>query len=219
VGIAINPRGTTAYVGNVVGNTVAEIGGNRTLTIALAGSGIGSVGSTPAGILCGTQCQAQFPVGTSVNLDASADSSTSFFAGWSGTGCSSFVTVSQNMNCTAIFDRIGSGGGGSGGGSECFIATAAYGSELAPEVRTLREFRDRHLSTNAAGRAFVRLYYSYSPGLADAIRHNDAARMTIRGVLWPVVWLVRHPEPGVVLLAALVVLWRMRRRSLTLPPA
>jgi YVTN family beta-propeller protein len=211
VGIAINPRGTTAYVGNVIGNTVAEVGGNRTLTIALGGSGIGTVRSAPAGIQCGTQCQAQFPVNTQITLIADPDTTTSFFSGWSGTGCGSSVTLSQSRNCTATFSRTSSGGGG-GGGSGCFIATAAYGSALAPEVQTLREFRDRHLMSSAAGRSFVRLYYAYSPRLADAIRDNDAARAAVRAALWPVVWTVAHPVSGLVSLGLLLfVCWGLRR--------
>lgn len=48
----------------------------------------------------------------------------------------------------------------------CYIATAVYGSYDAPQVRTLRRFRDESLATSAPGRAFVRLYYAVSPSLA-----------------------------------------------------
>lgn len=205
VGLAINPRGTTAYIANAIGNTVAELGGSRTLTIALGGNGIGSVSSSPAGIQCGTQCQAQFPVGTQITLSTRADSS-SFFFSWSSADCGSAVTLTRNMNCTAIFTRSVSGGGG------CFIATAAYGSALAPEVQTLREFRDRHLMASAAGRGFVRLYYAYSPALAEKIRRNEAARAAVRALLWPVVWAVRDPFSGVAGIALLLLAcWRLRR--------
>ena len=43
---------------------------------------------------------------------------------------------------------------------DCFIATAVYGSRDAPQVRTLREFRDNVLMQSQTGRAFVDFYYS-----------------------------------------------------------
>ena len=55
-----------------------ELGGMRTLTVNRAGTGIGSVRSTPAGIDCGTSCQAQFVLGTNVSLTAIAESGSSF---------------------------------------------------------------------------------------------------------------------------------------------
>lgn len=48
---------------------------------------------------------------------------------------------------------------------ECYIATAVYGSKDCPQVVALRRFRDRKLMQNAFGRAFVRLYYRFSPAL------------------------------------------------------
>jgi hypothetical protein len=71
--------------------------------------------------------------------------------------------------------------------SPCFVATAAYGSTLAGEVGALRRFRDRHLRTNAAGRALVAAYYQWGPGLAEAERGNEPLRAAVRTALRPLV--------------------------------
>jgi hypothetical protein len=73
----------------------------------------------------------------------------------------------------------------------CFVATAAYGTPLAEEISTLRRFRDRHLATNAVGRAFVSAYYEYGPKLANVIREREDLRAFSRAVLTPVVALAR----------------------------
>ncbi len=77
------------------------------LTISKAGTGQGSVASSPAGINCGSTCSANFASGTSVTLTATP-SSGSQFAGWGG-DCSgtSTCTVSVNAakNVTATFDQ------------------------------------------------------------------------------------------------------------------
>src|SRR5262249_4991527 len=59
----------------------------QTLTVTLAGTGSGTVTSSPAGISCPGTCSAAFGSGTSVTLTATAASG-STFAGWSGAGCS-----------------------------------------------------------------------------------------------------------------------------------
>lgn len=68
----------------------------------------------------------------------------------------------------------------------CVIATAAFGSSLAGEVRTLRRFRDQVLMTNPLGRLLVRLYYRTSPPLAQVVAKEPVLAATVRGVLRPV---------------------------------
>lgn len=48
----------------------------------------------------------------------------------------------------------------------CYIATAVYGSYDHPNVLVLRRFRDVYLSNTKWGRAFIRVYYRYSPSIA-----------------------------------------------------
>jgi hypothetical protein len=69
--------------------------------------------------------------------------------------------------------------------SGCFIATAAFGSELEPEVVTLRRVRDRVLLRHALGKALVALYYGISPPLARAIAGEAALRASVRVLLRP----------------------------------
>ncbi|MCM8830255.1 MAG: hypothetical protein NC824_04575, partial [Candidatus Omnitrophica bacterium] len=81
-----------------------------------------------------------------------------------------------------------SGDGGGGGG--CFIATAAFGTPMAEEVIKLKDFRDKYLMKNRAGRAFVRWYYRHSPKIAEYIRQRKWTRMVVRVSLRPIVWIV-----------------------------
>jgi len=76
-------------------------------------------------------------------------------------------------------------------GGGCLIATAAFGSELAPQVQMLREIRDNTVLSTLSGTAFMtgfnEFYYSFSPTIADWERANpifqDAVRITITPLL------------------------------------
>lgn len=113
------------------------------------------------------------------------------------------------------------GGGGRGG---CFIATAAFGSPLEPEVEVLREIRDRILMNHWAGRIFVRTYYRWSPPMAEFISRHDSLRMIVRWSLLPVVgmcsmMLFLGPAATVALvltlLAVIAAVFRTGRRRLS----
>ncbi|RCV63254.1 hypothetical protein C5S53_14995 [Methanophagales archaeon] len=72
--------------------------------------------------------------------------------------------------------------------SPCFIATAAYGTPLHDDINVLRDFRDKYLMSNSAGRAFVMTYYTLSPPVADVIRANEGLMALVRaGLVKPLV--------------------------------
>jgi len=71
----------------------------------------------------------------------------------------------------------------------CFIATAAYGSFMEPQVKILRELRDKILMETQAGRAFTNLYYIYSPPVADFIANHELIQAIVRWSLLPIVGL------------------------------
>jgi uncharacterized protein YkwD len=76
------------------------------LTITPAGSGTGTVTSSPPGIDCGAVCSETFDEGTTITLNAEPDLG-SVFRGWSGGGCDESeectVTIETDTSVTAIF--------------------------------------------------------------------------------------------------------------------
>ncbi len=69
----------------------------------------------------------------------------------------------------------------------CFIATAAFGSPLAPHIEVLSQFRDKYLKTTELGVKFVHAYYHFSPPLADFISQSSLMRFVVRLLLLPLV--------------------------------
>ncbi len=104
----------------------------------------------------------------------------------------------------------------------CFIATAAYGYYSAPQVQALRDFRDRFLLTNRAGRAFVAWYYLHGPAAAAWLNDHPWYKPLVRMVLLPAVGSAMFmtktsPEVqiGFLMFAAGIALYAFFRRRLS----
>jgi len=73
----------------------------------------------------------------------------------------------------------------------CLIATATYGSELAPQVQQLRELRDNTLLQTQSGSAFMNgfnsFYYSFSPTIADWERQNQFFKEAVKITITPLI--------------------------------
>ena len=73
----------------------------------------------------------------------------------------------------------------------CLIATAAYGTELAPQVQMLRELRDSTLLHTESGSSFMAgfnsLYYEFSPAIADMQRESPAFRDAVKALITPMI--------------------------------
>ena len=167
----------------------------HSLTVSRTGSGNGSVSSAPAGIDCGSSCTAMYDTGTPVKLNATPASG-STFSGWGGACAaqsnSCTATTNSDSTVTATFQLLPPPVNSGGGGGPCFIATAAYGTPMAEEVRYLRAFRDQYLLTNKPGQWFVELYYRWSPPVADYIRARAVLRTAVRWMLTPWVGLSKR---------------------------
>ena len=77
----------------------------------------------------------------------------------------------------------------------CLIATAAFGSELSPQVQLLREFRDSKVLSTTSGTSFLQVfnawYYSFSPTIADMEKQNPLLQTIIRNSLYPLVGILQ----------------------------
>lgn len=73
----------------------------------------------------------------------------------------------------------------------CLIATAAFGSELEPQIQSMRELRDGTVMSTSSGAAFMSgfnaVYYSFSPAVADLEREHPAFRDAVRAFITPMI--------------------------------
>jgi len=223
--IAISRDGRRAYATLSQQNRLVEIGNQRSLRISKQGGGLGTVRTSPAAINCGTQCSATFAAGTQVQLQYTLASDKFRFDGWAGdSDClDGRVSMMANRYCVARFSKIpppppSSSTGSIGGSTDCFIATAAYGSWLEPQVMTLRRFRDQHLLTSAAGTAAVEFYYRHSPPIANYIRERATLRAAVRAALAVVIFCIEQPLVALLCLMSMILVirrylaWRRRNR-------
>ena len=135
----------------------------QSLTVGKAGTGSGTVTSSPAGISCGTVCSASYANGTSVTLTASPASG-STFGGWSG-ACSGTgsctVAMSSARSVTATFAAASNPGG----------TTATYGNGGNPWAvgAATRRIEAENYDTGGEGAG----YHDASPGNSGGQYRND----------------------------------------------
>ena len=128
--------------------------------------------------------------------------------------------INSNPNEDAVFKTVGidegqepivpvsqsgeSTGATSSQPSGCLIATAAFGSELAPQIQLLRNFRDNHILSTASGSSFMNVfnawYYSFSPQVADYEREQPWLQQTVRIGIYPLLGILQTAEKAYAIL-------------------
>jgi peptide/nickel transport system substrate-binding protein len=85
-------------------------------------------------------------------------------------------------------------------GGRCLIATAAFGSDLSPQVQFLRGFRDNHILLTGSGSSFMNVfnswYYSFSPYVADYERQQPWLQQTVKTSIYPLLGILTISEKG-----------------------
>ena len=111
------------------------------LTITKAGSGSGTVTSSPAGIDCGTDCTETYTEGAVVTLSAIPDAG-SYFAGWTGGGCSGTndctVTMNADTDITATFDACSNPPARIDGATPVYYSTLQSAYDIAGDTDTIQ---------------------------------------------------------------------------------
>src|SRR5215208_830974 len=84
--------------------------------------------------------------------------------------------------------------------SQCLIATAAFGSELSPQIKYLRNFRDHNILSTVSGSAFMdtfnSIYYTFSPQVAEYERGQPWLQGIVKMALYPLFGILMIAERG-----------------------
>ena len=98
--------------------------------------------------------------------------------------------TTQNTK-TVEEEQIKTGSGPTTPKKGCLIATAAFGSEMAPQVQMLRETRDNVVMRTQSGAAFMTafnsVYYTFAPTVADWERQNPIFKGIVKTVITPLI--------------------------------
>ena len=101
------------------------------------------------------------------------------------TSISPTMTLTTTATATSVFLPL----------RPCIIASAAYGSELAPEVQLLRNFREQNVLPTFAGSNFMKVfnqfYYSFSPAIAPTVASTQAVAAPVRVLLYPLIGILQ----------------------------
>jgi hypothetical protein len=111
-------------------------------------------------------------------------------------------SVPQQPEQSSSPEQRGQGAGSpkpsNAGKSGCLIATAAFGSEIAPQVQFLRNFRQNYILSTNAGSSFMNVfnswYYSFSPYVADYERHQPWLQQVVRTSIYPLIGILLTSE-------------------------
>ena len=163
----------------VKGVSISNYTGQVSLAVTSLPRNVTGSGFTlnPMSIPSAGSVSSQFVI--NVAPDTSTGNSTIIINGTAGaiTHSISFVLTITNSSST------------SPGVSQCLVAAATYGSDLAPEVQLLRSFRDNSLARSKIGNSFLIMfnawYYSFSPSVAGYVSAHGIVRSGIRAVLYP----------------------------------
>ena len=105
-----------------------------------------------------------------------------------------WIQPSGNMNC-AYYAKPDEVLGLLNQDMNCFIATAAYGSQTSKYLDMLRDFRMQRLVPYEMGRKFIYTYYKYGPYAARYITEHPSLKSVAQVLLWPVIsfsWIALH---------------------------
>ena len=173
-------QGSSATV-TITGSSISGFAGTVGLTATGLPSGVTVSGFNPSSL--------SIPTGgndsANVLVDVAANAA-------NGTSVILFHANNGTIDRTTSIVLIVTGGPATPTPSpRCLIATATYGSELAPEVQLLRNFRDHAIMRTRSGSnfmvAFNAWYYSFSPYVANYLTNHWVERTIMKGVLYPLV--------------------------------
>ena len=174
--------------------TIASINGFNS-AVALSYSWIGSAPSGVSASIPGPVTPSSgTPATSTLTISASTSASIGIFTlqvtGSSGS-LSHSVNVGIQVATPATTSSSTSTSSTPSGAPVCLIATATYGSQMAPEVQLLRSFRDHSVMSTHAGSSFMVLfnawYYSFSPTVAQFILTHPVEQTIMKGMLYPLV--------------------------------
>jgi len=115
----------------------------------------------------------------------SEDSHLYFFAAPTGEQITTETTQATTTVVTTVVTTKGM----------CIIASAAYGSELSPNVQALRTFRDKLVLSTFAGTEFMKAfnawYYSFSPTVAECIARSPTLQSLVRAMIYPLIGILQ----------------------------